>query len=127
MEDAGFFWYFADLALVAHSCHKIAGNMVNESRAIRISSHENHCDISGLAYQDLGSCQTGQSLILVEILDRQQPVSWMPGPPVRCWVQRTPVGQPALIWRGSAAALLLLVEHSQISGLGDQRSVSVIQ
>lgn len=42
-------------------------------------------------------------------------------------VQRTPVGRPALIWRGSAAALPLLVEHSQISGLGGQRLVSVIQ
>jgi hypothetical protein len=33
-------------------------------------------------------------------------------------VQRTPVGQPALLQRGSAAALPLLVEHSQISGPG---------
>jgi hypothetical protein len=31
-------------------------------------------------------------------------------------VQRTTVGQPALIQRGSAAALPLLVEHSHISG-----------
>jgi hypothetical protein len=42
-------------------------------------------------------------------------------------VQRTTVGQPALLQRGSAAALPLLVEHSQISGLGGQRLVSVIQ
>jgi hypothetical protein len=42
-------------------------------------------------------------------------------------VQRTTVGQPALLQRGIAAALPLLVEHSQISGLGGQRLVSVIQ
>jgi hypothetical protein len=42
-------------------------------------------------------------------------------------VQRTTVGQPALMGRGSAAALPLLVEHSHISGLGGQRLVSVIQ
>jgi hypothetical protein len=42
-------------------------------------------------------------------------------------VQRTAVGQPALMGRGSAAALPLLVEHSHISGLGSQRLVSVIQ
>jgi len=46
VEGAGFFWCFADLALVAHSCHKIAGDMMNESRAIGISCHENHCVIS---------------------------------------------------------------------------------
>jgi hypothetical protein len=63
----------------------------------------------------------------VRRLGQREPLSWMPRPPVRCWVQRTPVGQPALIWRGSTAALPLLVEHSQISGLGGQRLVSVIQ
>ena len=31
---------------------------------------------------------------------------------------RTTVGQTALLYRGSAAALPLLVEHSQVSGLG---------
>jgi hypothetical protein len=35
-------------------------------------------------------------------------------------VQRTTVGQPAQMGRGSAAALPLLVEHSHISGLGGQ-------
>ena len=31
VEGTGFFWYFADLAFVAHSCHKVADDMVNES------------------------------------------------------------------------------------------------
>ena len=42
-------------------------------------------------------------------------------------VQRTPVGQPALLWWGSSAALPLLVGHSHISGPGGQRLVSVLQ
>jgi hypothetical protein len=50
VEGTGFFWYFTDLALVAHSCHKVAGDMVNESRAIRISCYENHCVISRAWY-----------------------------------------------------------------------------
>jgi hypothetical protein len=46
VEGAGFFWYLTDLALVTHPCHKIAGDTVNESRAIGISFHENCCVIS---------------------------------------------------------------------------------
>jgi hypothetical protein len=42
-------------------------------------------------------------------------------------VQRTTVGQTALLQRGSAAALPLSVGHPQISSLGGQRLVSVIQ
>jgi hypothetical protein len=56
MKGIGFFWYFADLTFAAHSCHKVAGDMVNESRVIRISCYENHCVISRAWYFRIWDC-----------------------------------------------------------------------